>query len=100
MHNAKILLELGADVNERFTRYNYVEDKNETLGYPLHWAVIGQEVQFHKRQASEAETVRFVLSQGAKADVLDGAGKNPFQLAVEKSDHSIVDTFREHRVKT
>ena len=100
VHNAKILLEHGADVNERFTRYDYMENKNKTLVYPLHWAVIGQAVQFHKRQASEAETVRFLLSQGAKADVLDGAGKTPFQLAVEKNEHSILDAFREHGVES
>ena len=100
VHNAKILLELGADVNERFTRYDYVENKNKTLGYPLNWAVIGQAVHFHKRQASEAETVRFLLSQGAKADVLDGAGRTPFQLAVEKNEHSIVDAFKDHGIES
>ena len=103
VHNANILLELGADVNETYTSYNYPLLKHEVWGSPLHWAVIGTphlSVERQKRQASKAETVRFLLSRGAKADVLDGEWKTPFQSAVEKDDHSVIDVFKEFGVET
>ena len=99
VHNAKILLELGTDVNEAYTRYNYPERKHEIWGSSLHWAVMGTPLERQKRQASKAETVRFLLSQGAKVEVLDGAGRTPFQLAVEIGERGVVDVFEEHGVE-
>lgn len=99
VHNAKILLDLGEDVNEAYTKYSYAEEKLLNWGSPLHWAVMGTTNERRKKQASKAETVRFLLSQGAKAEVLDGAGKTPFQLAVEMGEHAVVDVFKEHGVE-
>jgi len=99
VHNAKVLLELGVDVNEVYTRYNFPERKHEIWGSSLHWAVMGTPLERQERQASKAETVRFLLSSGAKVEVLDGAGRTPFQLAVEKGEHGVIDVFEEHGVK-
>ena len=97
VRNAQILLDLGVDVNEAYTRYNFMAEKHEVWGSALHWAVMGTSYGFQK-QASKADTVRFLLSRGAKADTLDGAWKTPFQCAVEKDEHGVVDVFKEYGI--
>ena len=99
VRNAKILVNLGANVNEVYARYNYHVRKHEVTGSPLHWAVMGTTYERQKRQASKAETVRFLLSQGAKADALDGAWKTPFRSAVEKEEPDVIDVFKEYGIE-
>ncbi len=60
---------------------------------------MGSPLERHPRQASKAETVRFLLSHGANVEALDGVGRTPYQLAVEKSEHGVVDVFKEHGVE-
>ena len=99
VRNAEILLELGEDINEAYTRYDWVQKRDENWGRPLHWAVIGPFADCLESQASKAETVRFLLSRGAKADVIDKEGKTPFQLAVDKDERVVLDVFKEFGVE-
>ena len=93
VENAKILVALGEDVNEKYTRWNYVDRKEEVWGTPLHWAVMGTPLERQDRQASKADTVRYLLSVGAQADGVDGLGKMPRDIARENGEDDIVDVF-------
>jgi len=99
VHNAKFLIDQGVDVNEAYTRYCYAESKHQIWGPSFHCAVMGTPLERHQRQASKAEMVRFLLSHGANVEALDGAGRTPCQLAVEKGEHGVVDVFKEHGVE-
>lgn len=98
LQNAKILLDLGADVNEVFHKYNYLEDKYVILGCPLHFAVIGSSPQ-SERQASNLEMVELLLSHGARTNVVDGQGRTPVQIALQGSDSDIVKVLKAHSDK-
>ena len=99
VNNAKRLLELGVDINEVFTRYDYssIPSRKVNCGCALHFAIKGR--QLHKPITdSPTEMVRFLLEQGAQADILDGDGKTPLQVARKARKRDIIQVFQEYGV--
>jgi len=90
IRNADILLHVGVDVNEVFTKHDLFSGKDSVWGCPLHFAISSWCSNSPDRQASKAETVRFLLSRGAKAEARNGQGKTAQQLAVEENEAKIV----------
>lgn len=97
--NAKYLLGIGADVNELYTRYNIYKKKDEVTGAPLHWAVRGTPLNLKGKPVSKGEMVRFLLSKGAKPELVDSAGKTAFQVAREVDETEVIEVFKEHSVE-
>ena len=100
--NAKLLLSQGVDVNEVYTRFDYIEDKEQAWGYALHWAIIRTPKcwrQAWQKPASKADTVDFLLSRGANPKLLDGEGETPLQLAVAADEGEVIEVFREYGVE-
>ncbi|KAN0098923.1 ankyrin repeat protein [Hyaloscypha variabilis] len=99
--NARRLLELGADVNEVFTRpvYDtpYVEQE-AIWGCALHFAIKGGELNV-PIQDSPAEMVQFLLDNGARTDILDGDGKTPLQIAQVTRQRDVIQVFRKHSIE-
>lgn len=98
-NNAKFLLDIGADINELYIRYNTFERKNEITGAPLHWAVKGTPLNRPGKPASKSEMVRFLLSHGAKPELIDEAGKSAFQLALDLHETDVVQVLKEHSIE-
>ena len=98
LNNAKFLLDLGVDVNELYIRYNVFENKYEISGSALHWAIRGTVLNRPGKPSSKAETVRFLLSHGAKPELVDAAGKSAFQLALDLHEDDVVQVFKEYSI--
>ena len=99
--NARRLLELGADVNEVFTRpvYDPPNIQQEAIwGYALHFAIKGGELCVPV-QDSPAEMVQFLLEHGAGTDFLDEDGKTPLQVARATRKRDVIQVFKEHGIK-
>jgi ankyrin repeat protein len=99
--NARRLLELGADVNEVFTRPDYDRPyvERETIwGCALHFAIKGGELNVPV-QDSPAEMVQFLLDHGARTDILDGDGKTPLQVAQVTRQRDVIQVFRKHSIE-
>ncbi|KAH8422609.1 ankyrin repeat domain-containing protein [Aspergillus melleus] len=81
---ATVLLAHGADVNEVF-RHNLWDDDDarDTIGTALHVAV----------QHDQEDFVRFLLQRGARADLADGEGITPRQLAQAQGKAEVVKLF-------
>ena len=94
--NAQMLLDLGADVNEEYTKWSIDTRKDEIWGRPLHFAIKGTPLNVRGRSASKEETVRWLLARGAKTDVLDEEGKTPLQFAIEREEEGVVKALKEH----
>ena len=102
LENAKYLLNLGADINEAYTYMNYIEGKEVPYGSPLHWAIKKTPWVWREewqKPTSQAETVRFLLSRGAKPDSLDKKGRTPFQIAAKKDLQEVIGVFKEFGVE-
>ena len=93
LQNAKILLGIGADVNEVFYKNDYPDlDRKVVSGCPLHFAVRGCSAAVSSnRQVTKLDMVMFLLSRGAETHVVDGHGKTPLNIAVQQNDQDIVD---------
>ena len=96
VRNAEILLGLGADVNEVYTKMNHSTGKDEWAS-PLHFAIKGGPLHLD-RQSPKPEVVRFLLAHRANPDVRDSEGRTPFELAVENHEEDIGGVFKEHGV--
>ena len=97
LRNAEILLDCGADVNEVYTRPDYLANKDEVMGCPLHFVNVDAWLDIPgERQVSRPEMVRFLLSRRAKLDVLDGQGRTPMQKAIQEKAEDVLQAFREH----
>lgn len=90
IRNADILLDVGVNVNEVFTKRDQLAGQDNIWGCPLHFAISSSRSEAPDRQASKAETVRFLLSRGAKPEVRNGQGKTALQLAVEENEDEVV----------
>lgn len=100
--NARRLLELGADVNEGFTKidYNQPNPPNRSLcGYALHFAIKGSMLNFPHGDPP-AEMVRFLLASGAHTDVLDDEGKTPLEVAKDVGQKDTVKVLEDHDQNT
>ncbi|KAG8526630.1 uncharacterized protein KY384_008831 [Bacidia gigantensis] len=95
LRNAGILLESGADVNEVFTRYDWVKGEDQVMGCALHFAVKDSEL-ICERQVSKVEMIQFLLSRGARLDVVDGEGLTPRQIAANMGEAAILEVLRQH----
>ena len=83
-------MDVGVNVNEVFTKRDQLAGKDNIWGCPLHFAISSSRSEAPDRQASKAETVRFLLSRGAKPEVRNGQGKTALQLAVEENEDEVV----------
>ena len=92
VHNAKILLDAGVDVNEVFMKYNYSDDTWKPWGCALHFAIHG--LSHDWRQNFKSDMVRFLLSRGAKLEVVDGEGNTPLQIAEKLNEESIIQILK------
>lgn len=95
--NAKILFELGADVDEIYQPRDSINKQLQEPESSLHFAAKGG-YSTVRRQCSKPEAVRFLLAHGAIADVENLEGKTPLQIAMQDQAEDIVQVFREHEI--
>lgn len=58
---------------------------DEDSNTPLHWCALGLEVETEKREATEQETVAFLLQNGAPRNRQNCLGETPLMLAVRQA---------------
>ncbi|KAJ9319527.1 hypothetical protein DTO271D3_296 [Paecilomyces variotii] len=94
------LLELGADINDTFAMRR---NRNGNLskvraGTPLHRVIMARPKQ-PEATCSLEEMVRFLLVKGANADIVNGTGKTPLQVARQRKRKEVIKIFKEFGVK-
>lgn len=101
IRNAEILLQRGADVNERFTKSDYdasMRSVEVLWGYPLHFAVEGGALNYGVVD-SQTDMVRYLLENGARVDLVDGLGETPPQKAQRLGKYDLVEVFKDYKIE-